>query len=189
MVSPGVAVFYRLYGVPMADTERLPIYVVVENVRSLFNVGAIFRTADGVCVTRIYLTGFTGCPPRKEIRRVALGAEDVVSWTYCCSSLEAIEDLHRQGVQVVALEQAETSVDFRRFPYRLPVGFVVGHEVDGVRPETMEACDGIVQIPMLGHKVSLNVSVASGVMCYELLRVAQNLGAEYDGGGSDTDAH
>ena len=157
----------------MDEQDLLPIYVVVENVRSLFNVGAIFRTADGVRVSRIYLTGFTGQPPRKEIRRVALGAEDVVPRTYCPTSLEAIEALHRQGVQVVALEQGKTSADYRAFPYRLPVGFVVGHEVEGVCRETLRACDGVVQIPMLGHKVSLNVSVAAGVMLYELLQVVE----------------
>jgi len=152
---------------------RHPIYVVVENVRSLFNVGAIFRTADGVHVARIFLTGFTGYPPRKEIRRVALGAETSVPWTYTRCTLEAIETLKAQGVQTLALEQTPHSVDFRTFPYRLPVAVVLGHEVEGVRPETVAACDGAVCIPMLGQKTSLNVSVAGGVMLYELLRVVE----------------
>lgn len=147
-----------------------PIYVVVENVRSLFNVGAIFRTADGVRAAGIYLTGFTGCPPRKEIHRVALGAEMSVPWTYVKNSFEAIQSLKQRGVQVVALEQTEQSADFRIFSYCLPVAVVVGHEVQGIRSETLGICDGIVHIPMLGHKHSLNVSVASGVMLYELLR-------------------
>ena len=141
---------------------RHPIYVVVENVRSLFNVGAIFRTADGVHAARIYLTGFTGCPPRKEIRRVALGAEASVPWTYTRCTLDAIETLKAQGVQTLALEQTSHSIDFRAFSYRLPVAVVLGHEVEGVRPETVAACDGAVYIPMLGHKTSLNVSVAGG---------------------------
>jgi len=153
---------------------RLPIYVIVENVRSLFNVGAIFRTADGVRAAGIYLTGFTGCPPRKEIRRVALGAEVSVPWVYERDPLVAIASLKDRGVQVVALEQTGGSADFRAFPYRLPVAVVVGHEVEGVRPESLAACDGVVQIPMLGEKDSLNVSVASGVMLYELLRVVKN---------------
>ena len=151
-----------------------PIYVVAENVRSLFNVGAIFRTADGVAAAGVYLTGFTGCPPRKEIRRVALGAEMSVPWTYVRDPLEAIASLKGKGIQVIALEQTAQSVDFRVFSYRLPVAVVVGHEVEGVRPETLAACDGTVQIPMLGQKHSLNVSVASGVMLYELLRVVED---------------
>ena len=153
---------------------RHPIYVVVESVRSLFNVGAIFRTADGVRAAEIYLTGFTGCPPRKEIRRVALGAELSVPWTYIRDPLAAIALLKGKGVQVLALEQTDQSVDYRLFPYRLPVAVVVGHEVEGIRPETLAACDGAVQIPMLGAKVSLNVSVASGVILYELLRVVES---------------
>ncbi len=155
-----------------ADT-RHPIYVVVENVRSLFNVGAIFRTADGVGAAGIYLTGFTGCPPRKEIHRVALGAEESVPWIYMKDTAAALDLLKQKGIQVVALEQTEESVDFRSFPYRLPTAVVVGHEVEGVRPESLAVCDGVVHVPMWGQKASLNVSVASGVMLYELLRVVE----------------
>lgn len=155
-----------------ADT-RHPIYVVVENVRSLFNVGAIFRTADGVGAAEIYLTGFTGCPPRKEIHRVALGAEESVPWTYMKDTAAALYLLKQKGIQVVALEQTEESVDFRSFPYLLPTAVVVGHEVEGVRPESLAVCDGVVHVPMRGQKISLNVSVASGVMLYELLRVVE----------------
>ena len=152
---------------------RHPIYVVVENVRSLFNVGAIFRSADGVRAAGIYLTGFTGCPPRREIQRVSLGAEDSVPWTYVRDPLRAIAQLKEQGVQAVALEQTEQSVDYRDFPYRMPVAIVVGHEVEGVGRETLAACAGAVHIPMRGEKTSLNVSVASGVMLYELLRAVE----------------
>ena len=158
----------------IAPDGRHPIYVIVENVRSLFNVGAIFRTADGVGAAGIYLTGFTGRPPRKEIRRVALGAEMSVPWVYVRDPLEAIASLRERGVQVVALEQTGRSVDYRSFPYRLPVAVVVGHEVEGVRSEVLDACDGVVHIPMLGRKTSLNVSVAGGVMLYELLRVVED---------------
>ncbi|MDA0746743.1 MAG: TrmH family RNA methyltransferase [bacterium] len=154
--------------IPVED--RNPIYIVVENVRSLFNVGAVFRTADGVRAAGVYLTGFTGCPPRKEIHRVALGAEESVPSVYVQDTIEAIEVLKKQGVQVVALEQTERSVDYRKFDYQLPAAVVVGHEVEGVRPETLAVCDGVVQIPMQGLKASLNVSVASGIMLYELYR-------------------
>ncbi len=155
----------------LSKPDGYPIYAVVENVRSLFNVGAIFRSADGVNASGIYLTGFTGCPPRREISRVALGAEDTVPWQYERDTEAVIDGLRAQGVQVIALEQARESVDFRTFPYHFPVAVILGHEVMGVCPETLTLCDGVVHIPMLGHKMSLNVSVAAGVMLYELLSV------------------
>jgi len=152
---------------------RLPVYVVAENVRSLFNVGALFRTADGICAAGIYLTGFTGRPPRKEIHRVALGAEASVPWAYARDPLSAVSALRDLGAQIVALEQTAGSEDYRTFPYRFPTAVVVGHEVRGVSPELLSACDGAIEIPMMGEKTSLNVSVASGIVLYELLRVAQ----------------
>ncbi len=165
-----VAVLLNAYKMKNQDPGRLPIYVVLENVRALFNVGAIFRTADAVRASGCTLTGFTGCPPRKEIRRVALGAEESVPWTYVEDSLTAIRLLKERGVQVVGLEQTGGSEDFRSFDYKLPVAAVLGHEVEGIHPETLEACDAVVEIPMLGSKHSLNVSVAGGIMLYELLR-------------------
>jgi tRNA G18 (ribose-2'-O)-methylase SpoU len=157
----------------IAADGRHPIYIVLENVRSLFNVGAVFRTADAVAAAGVYLAGFTGTPPRKEIRRVALGAEESVPWRYAPDAPSAVRALRSRGVHVVALEQAAGSVDFREYAYRLPVAVVVGHEVEGVSPETLDVCEGAVHIPMLGEKVSLNVSVAAGVMLYELLRAVQ----------------
>ena len=149
---------------------RSDIYVVVENVRSLFNVGAIFRSADGVNAAGVVLTGFTGCPPRREISRVALGADETVPWTYYAKTEEAISDLRLRGISVVALEVTEGSVDYRQAAYDFPVAVVVGHEVEGVTPATIAACDAAVHIPMLGSKISLNVSVAAGILLYDLLR-------------------
>ena len=149
--------------------ERNPIYVVADNVRSLFNVGAIFRTADGVNAAGVYLTGFTGRPPRKEISRVALGAETSVPWRYRRDPIFVIEILRRRGVQVLALERGGHSVEFREVDYAFPLAIVVGHEVEGVRTETIAACTGAVHIPMLGSKTSLNVSVATGIILYHVL--------------------
>lgn len=154
-------------------TGRNPIYVIVENVRSLFNVGAIFRAADGVKAQRIFLTGFTGYPPRPEIEKVALGADRAVPWTRCAEARSVICDLRQEGVQVLALERTERSVDFQAYPYSFPVAVVVGHEVAGVASETLSACDACVHIPMYGTKRSLNVSVACGVLLYEVLRHAR----------------
>ena len=150
--------------------QRNPIFVIVENVRSLFNVGAIFRTADGVKAERVYLTGFTGSPPRPEIDKVALGADRAVPWSQHRDTVTVIGDLRREGISVVALEHTERSVDFQRYSFRFPVAVVVGHEVAGIAEETLSACDASVHIPMHGIKRSLNVSVACGVLLYEVLR-------------------
>jgi len=155
-----------------AGAGRSGVYVVVENVRSLFNVGAIFRSADGVNASGVVLTGFTGCPPRKEIGRVALGADETVPWTYYAKTAEAISDLRTQGVSVVALEATEESIDYRQAEYEFPAAFVVGHEVEGVTPATIADCDAVIHIPMLGSKISLNVSVAAGILLYDLLRAS-----------------
>jgi len=154
--------------------ERAPIYLVAENVRSLFNVGAFFRTADGVNASGICLAGFTGTPPRKEISRVALSADESVPWVYRNSAPDAVQELSRCGVQMIALEQTDQSVDYRLYPYHFPVGIVVGHEVEGVSAETVRACDGAIHLPMLGTKTSLNVSVAAAVELYHLSSLIYN---------------
>jgi len=154
----------------LSGDQSNPIYIIVENVRSLFNVGAIFRSADGVHASGIYLTGFTGQPPRKEISRVALGADETVPYLYEKNTLTVIDYLKTQQVQVIALEKTPHSIDYRTFEYQKPIAVVVGHEVEGVRPQTLEACDSVVHLPMCGQKISLNVSVASGIILYELLR-------------------
>jgi 23S rRNA (guanosine2251-2'-O)-methyltransferase len=145
------------------------IYVVLENVRSLFNVGAVFRSADGIGASGVILTGFTGKPPRREISRVALGADENVPWTYYSRGAEAIVDLRKHGISVVALESTDDSRNFREAKFDFPVAFVAGHEVEGVTPETIVACDFAVHIPMMGTKTSLNVSVAAGIALYGLL--------------------
>ena len=150
--------------------ERNPIYVIAENVRSLFNVGAIFRAADGVKARKVFLTGFTGHPPQREIEKVALGADRAVPWAYAPESGEVIAQLRRQGIGVVALEWTDRSVDFHNFDFSFPVAVVVGHEVVGVAEETRSLCDACVHIPMYGEKRSLNVSVACGVLLYEVMR-------------------
>jgi 23S rRNA (guanosine2251-2'-O)-methyltransferase len=166
-------VLYAESMTPISVGDRNPIFIVAENVRSLFNVGALFRSADGINAAGVYLTGFTGYPPRKEIRRVALGAEDTVPWIYEQDTTVVLETLKGEGIQTVALEKTPNSVDYRLFAYTFPVAIVVGHEVDGVQMETLESCDAVVSIPMLGQKASLNVSVSGGIILYELLRVIQ----------------
>lgn len=149
------------------------IYTLVENVRSLYNVGAIFRTADGAGVDKIFLTGITGQPPQREIRKVALGAEESVPWEYAAQSLPLLEQLKSQGVQIVVLETTPNSRPYYAVNYTLPLCLVVGHEFHGVSQEVIDAADLLVQIPMQGVKISLNVAVAFGIAVYEIIKTSK----------------
>lgn len=141
---------------------------VLDNIRSLHNVGSIFRTADGAGVEKLYLCGMTGTPPRAEIRKAALGAEETVAWQYFATTKEALQHLRAEGYQLVALERAENSLDFRSAPYQFPLALVIGHEYEGIPPEILAQCDMIVSVPMHGRKQSLNVAVAFGVAAYAI---------------------
>lgn len=149
---------------------RPAVVGVVENVRSLWNVGSIFRTADGAGVHRLVLCGFTAHPPRDEIAKTALGADRVVPWEYWSKAVEACESLRDEGYQLVALETGPASVPLEELDLRPPVAFVVGHEVDGVSEATRMACDATAHLPMFGAKQSLNVAVAFGVAAYDVRR-------------------
>lgn len=150
--------------------KRNPIYVVLDNVRSLYNVGAILRTADAVLVEKVFMCGITGHPPRKEISKTALGAEELVPWEYRDDAEEVLEEMKENGVQVVAVELAEGAKLYTDFEYEKPVCLVFGHEVEGVSDELMELVDEAVYLPMLGRANSLNVATCFGVMVYEVMR-------------------
>ena len=157
---------------------RLPFVVVADNLRSLWNVGSIFRTADACGVSRIVLCGISGCPPRPEIAKTALGAENAVAWEYRAEASSAIEPLLAEDYTAVALERTPRSVavDEVRWPER--VGLVVGNEVAGVSSGLLEACPLHVHIPMLGIKSSLNVAVAFGIAAFAIGRaLASRAGA------------
>ncbi|KKU13845.1 MAG: tRNA/rRNA methyltransferase [Parcubacteria group bacterium GW2011_GWC2_45_7] len=157
------------------------IYLIIDRVRSLYNVGSIFRTADAFCVKKIYLCGYTGVPPRKEISKVALGAEETVPWEKRGQTWRLAKELQEQGVYVVALENniaagfcppcgiLKASVTLlHKWRPRFPLALIVGNEVNGVARGVLERADAIVHIPMLGTKESLNVSVAAGIALYTL---------------------
>lgn len=150
--------------------SKYPIYALLENVRSLHNVGAIFRTADGAGVSKVYLTGITGQPPHREIRKVALGAEETVPWEYHPDSVELIEKLRRQQIQIVVLESTLNSIQYDEAHYRFPLCLVVGHEYNGVSKEVIQKSDLLIRIPMKGVKISLNVAVAFGIAIYEIVK-------------------
>ncbi|UCD38897.1 MAG: RNA methyltransferase [Fidelibacterota bacterium] len=152
------------------NRPRLPIYAILENVRSLYNVGSMFRTADALHMAGLYLCGYTGFPPRREITKTALGAEHTVPWEKHASALELARDLQAKGMQIVVLEQTTDAVDFWEAPLRFPACFVVGNEVVGVSDELVDLADLCLELPMAGIKQSLNVATAFGVIGFELSR-------------------
>jgi len=150
--------------------ERIPVCVLLDNVRSMYNVGSFFRTADAAGIEALYLCGITGHPPKKEITKTALGADETVKWQHSWDAIAVAKDLHARGFEIAALETSARAVDLFDWQPRFPVCLLFGHEVDGLRPELRELADTHVRIPMLGRKHSLNVATAGGVAIYDLLR-------------------
>jgi 23S rRNA (guanosine2251-2'-O)-methyltransferase len=152
------------------EIRTLPVAVLLDNVRSMYNVGAFFRTADAVSIERLLLCGITGAPPKKEIAKTALGAEGTVPWEHAWEAMPLVQGMRDRGYEIAAIETSVHAVDLFDWAPRFPVCLIFGHEVDGVRPEISALCDTHVRIPMLGLKHSLNVATAGGVVLYELLR-------------------
>ncbi|RMD95565.1 MAG: TrmH family RNA methyltransferase [Calditrichaeota bacterium] len=146
------------------------VFVIAENIRSLYNVGSIFRTADGAGITKLFLTGITGTPPHREIRKVALGAEEKVPWEYHEDSRTLIEKLKQEDISIVVLEDTPKSLLYYEAEYHFPLCLVVGHEYHGVSREAIELADLLIKIPMRGMKISLNVGVAFGIAIYEIVK-------------------
>lgn len=152
-------------------SQKTPIVVVLENIRSAYNVGSVFRTADAFLLEAIYICGYTAVPPHKEIKKTALGAEESVQWKHYAEVNEAISDLKMQGYKLYAVEQAEHSFPLQQVSYEgEKLAVVFGNEVSGVDVNTIAQCDGCIEIPQFGMKHSLNVSVAAGVVLWELVR-------------------
>jgi 23S rRNA (guanosine2251-2'-O)-methyltransferase len=150
--------------------ERLPVSVLLENVRSLYNVGSFFRTCDAAGVEALHLCGYTGYPPKNEISKTALGAEETVRWDHTWEAETRVRELRARGYEIAAIETSVRSVDLFEWTPRFPVCLLFGHEVDGLTEPLRELADTHVRIPMLGQKHSLNVATAGGVVLYELLR-------------------
>ncbi len=149
--------------------KKQPIYIVLDNVLDTYNVGSIFRTADGAGVEKLFLCGMTGAPPRAEIRKAALGAEDHVAWEYFKTTEETLGKLKADGFHLVALENnTPRAIDYRSVKYTFPLALVVGHEYNGIAAEVLALCDSVINLPMRGKKSSLNVAVAFGVAAYEI---------------------
>ena len=155
------------------EIPKIPIIVVLDNIRSFHNVGSIFRSADAFRIQSIYLTGYTAQPPHREIHKTALGATETVEWTYFKNAAEAIHNLEEKGFEIIPIEQAEnaTSLDKITMMRGRKIALIFGNEVDGVSEEYMEAAKTVVEVPQQGTKHSLNVSVCAGIVLWEFFKM------------------
>lgn len=170
----------RISAEAFEKAPKLPLRVVLDNVRSQHNIGAVFRTADSFLLDEIELCGICCCPPNQELHKTALGAEETVAWRYWKDTQEAVHALHEEGYTVYAVEQAFDSMTLQEaatlvesqktapLKDKRRIAVVFGHEVFGVQQEVIDACDGCIEIPQYGTKHSLNVSVTAGIVLYEL---------------------
>ena len=163
----------RLSPEDFKQTEKIPVTVVLDNVRSLHNVGSVFRTSDAFLIEAIYLCGITATPPHAEIHKTALGAENTVEWQYFEHTLDAVRQLKERNYCILAVEQAENSIPLDKFRWEnQPYAVILGNEVKGIDQPVMDCCDACIEIPQYGTKHSLNVSVAAGVVIWEIFRAA-----------------
>jgi 23S rRNA (guanosine2251-2'-O)-methyltransferase len=154
------------------QSDKFPIIVILENIRSAYNVGSVFRTSDAFLIEAIYIIGYSAKPPHKEIKKTALGAEETVTWRYFKTSAEAIEELKIRKYKVYAVEQAVGSYKLNAANFRQneKIAVVFGNEVSGIEQSTIQLCDGCIEIPQLGMKHSLNIATAAGIVLWELIR-------------------
>ncbi|RYG30208.1 MAG: TrmH family RNA methyltransferase [Chitinophagaceae bacterium] len=152
------------------QAEKFPVVVVLDNVRSMHNVGSVFRTADAFLVSGMWLCGYTPRPPHRDIQKTALGATETVKWQYAAKTADALTVLKGEGYRIFAVEQVEKSVSLQDFSFdsQEKVAVIFGNEVTGVDAEVLALCDGFVEIPQYGMKHSLNISVAAGIILWEL---------------------
>ncbi|TDH27531.1 TrmH family RNA methyltransferase [Segetibacter sp. 3557_3] len=153
------------------EAEKTPVIAILDNIRSMHNVGSIFRSADAFLLQAIFLCGYTPQPPHRDIQKTALGATETVDWIYFASTLEAVQAVKAQGYLVYGIEQAAGSVQLQHFnTQNAPLAIVFGNEVEGVGADVLAIADGCIEIPQMGMKHSLNVSVAAGIVFWELVR-------------------
>lgn len=177
------------FKVQSSKIRKNEIYIILDNVLDTYNIGSIFRLADAVAAKKIYLCGGTEIPPNHRIKKASINTMEIVEWEYCETAVEAISRIRNLwrhpelgsgskipkrvrndgGGMVVAVEQSKKSVPYDKFDYKLPLALVVGHESDGVSKEVLEMCDGIVELPMFGVNISLNVMVSLGIVLYKVV--------------------
>ena len=172
MIKRTIAEMGRMSVEEFHTADKLPFIVVLDNVRSQHNIGAVFRTADAMLLEGVYLCGICCCPPNQEIHKTALGAEESVEWTYFADTKEAIRVLKEKGYTCYAVEQAHDSITLEQAAAQTngqsKIAVILGHEVFGVQQEVVDACDGCIEIPQYGTKHSMNVSVTAGIVMYRL---------------------
>jgi 23S rRNA (guanosine2251-2'-O)-methyltransferase len=153
------------------DSEKHPIIVILDDVRSMHNVGSVFRTCDAFAMEAMYLCGYTPAPPHRDIHKTALGAEDTVSWKNFTTTVEAVQDARDNGYKILAVEQAHDSIMLDTLQWQNEkIALVFGNEVEGVNDEVLAMADGCIEIPQWGAKHSLNISVSVGAVLWELVR-------------------
>jgi tRNA G18 (ribose-2'-O)-methylase SpoU len=158
------------------QSEKTPIIIILDDIRSLHNIGSVFRTSDAFLIEKIYLCGITATPPNKEIHKTALGATETVSWEYHKDILSVIQTIKEQNIKVYAVEQVENSVLLNDFKIELSnkYALIFGNEVYGVNQSAIQLCDGTIEIPQLGTKHSLNVSVSAGIVIWDIFQKLKN---------------
>jgi len=151
------------------NADKNKIIVVLDNIRSMHNVGSVFRTSDAFLIEAICLCGYTPQPPHRDIQKTALGATETVDWIHFATTTEAVEQLKERGYKIFAVEQTEGSISLEKFPeMNEPIAVIFGNEVEGVDDALLPLCDGCIEIPQLGMKHSLNISVAAGIVLWKL---------------------
>lgn len=154
----------------LSPVSRAPLHVVLDNIRSAYNTGSMFRTADAAAATHVHLCGMTAYPPNAKLAKTALGAFDYVPWTRHARSIDAVERLRRDGVTVVAVEVTPSAVSYTDYAWPRPAAVVFGNEVNGVSPAVLDAADAVVMVPMRGYKKTINVATAFGIVVFEVIR-------------------
>ena len=154
------------------DASKTPLIIVLDDIRSLNNIGSVFRTSDAFLVEKIFLCGITATPPNKEIHKTALGATETVAWEHCENVLEVIEKLKSEGIRVFAIEQVESAIFLQDFKIEKDQKYalVFGNEVFGVAQKAVKICDGTIEIPQLGTKHSLNIAVSAGIVIWDFFK-------------------
>jgi 23S rRNA (guanosine2251-2'-O)-methyltransferase len=160
----------RLSKSQFRNSAKNRIIVVLDNVRSLNNVGSVFRTCDAFLIEELFLCGVTGTPPNNEIEKTALGSTDTVSWKKFSTTIEAVEHLKQKNYKVFSVEQAKESISLEKFKCDDPLALVFGNEVYGVEQDVINKCDGVIEIPQAGTKHSLNISVSAGIVLWEIVK-------------------
>lgn len=152
------------------ESDKTPIIIILDNIRSLNNIGSVFRSADAFRIEKIYLCGITATPPHRDIHKTAIGATESVEWEYAEDTISVVDALQRQQVDVHAIEQTEQSISLKEFqpPSDRKIAIVMGNEVEGVQQEVIDKCESSIEIPQAGTKHSLNISVCTGVVLWDL---------------------